>query len=71
MDDDELRKLRRTVRWGLRAAIALNFAVPFLLWDLTDVFPYGFAGNWSAAIMCIIVDRVVAHREREGVNGGR
>lgn len=67
MDDEQERRFRRRVRWGLWAAIAFNFLNPFLLWSLLGHPPVGFgASNFSAAIMGLLVDRyVVGPRERE------
>lgn len=58
----------RIIRWGLWAAVVINAATPFLLWQAAGEWPTGYgAGNFSAAIMGVGI--VVYLRRREGNSG--
>lgn len=70
MDNEDLRKLRRQIRWGLWAAIVLNFAIPFLLWSMLGHPPAGYGiGNFACAGVAIWADRWTQRQQRNG-NGG-
>lgn len=59
--DEELRTIRRRIHWSVRAAIALNIAIPILLWTTAGPPPLFGVGNFLAAGMAFVGERFLSH----------